>query len=311
MKIRIPVLILLAASLALDIALARDGEDAFAPRTFALAVDSPPEIPMPEAPRIEAIPTGTAATQAMEAAPAPSPMDESARTTAIVGLFVAVAENRPEAIASLLAAGIDADSQLPQPAPEELVERYRGTELEYIVRVMRGLTPLMLAAAAGHREAAAVLLGHGAKPGAKSKPHGTTPIWLAGHFGHIELLQMLLGVQPDSVAARTCIQIDLSGQMAVLVRDGMPETAVPISSGRRKFPTPRGEFVITDKHRQWKSTLYHASMPFFMRLSSRDFGLHAGHLPGYPASHGCIRLQRKDAERLFKEVPVGARVVIK
>jgi lipoprotein-anchoring transpeptidase ErfK/SrfK len=52
-------------------------------------------------------------------------------------------------------------------------------------------------------------------------------------------------------------------------------------------------------------------MPFYLRLSCRDFGLHAGHLPGYPASHGCIRLRNKDAAEFFKQVPVGAKVVIR
>ncbi len=65
------------------------------------------------------------------------------------------------------------------------------------------------------------------------------------------------------------------------------------------------------KHRQWKSTLYHAPMPLYLRLSCRDFGLHAGELPGYPASHGCIRMKKKDAEEFFSRVPVGTLVVIK
>ncbi|MBU3665735.1 MAG: L,D-transpeptidase [Chthoniobacterales bacterium] len=122
---------------------------------------------------------------------------------------------------------------------------------------------------------------------------------------------MLLGVKPDSEAARSLLEVDLAAQTARLSVDGTPAAPVPISSGRPSFPTPRGEFVITDKHRKWRSTIYPADMPFFMRLSCGDFGLHAGYLPGYPASHGCIRLNQEDAENFFKTVPIGTRVLIK
>jgi hypothetical protein len=56
--------------------------------------------------------------------------------------------------------------------------------------------------------------------------------------------------------------------------------------------------------------LYPAEMPFFLRLSCGDFGLHMGRLPGYPASHGCIRLPEKSARRLYASVPIGTLVEI-
>jgi lipoprotein-anchoring transpeptidase ErfK/SrfK len=118
-------------------------------------------------------------------------------------------------------------------------------------------------------------------------------------------------VQPGSDADRTRVEVDLSAQTATLIRDNATVKTAPISSGKKKFRTPTGEYVVTNKHRHWKSTLYGASMPFYLRLSCRDFGLHAGHLPGYPASHGCIRMRNKDAADFFKQVPVGAKVVIK
>jgi lipoprotein-anchoring transpeptidase ErfK/SrfK len=68
---------------------------------------------------------------------------------------------------------------------------------------------------------------------------------------------------------------------------------------------------VTDKHRKWRSTLYPADMPYFMRLSCGDIGFHQGNLPGHPASHGCIRMRRQDAAEFFKKVPVGTKVVIK
>jgi lipoprotein-anchoring transpeptidase ErfK/SrfK len=68
---------------------------------------------------------------------------------------------------------------------------------------------------------------------------------------------------------------------------------------------------VTHKYRHWKSTLYEdAPMPYFMRLSCRDFGLHAGVLPGYPASHGCIRLPEAKAAAFFAKVDVGTLVEI-
>jgi len=51
-------------------------------------------------------------------------------------------------------------------------------------------------------------------------------------------------------------------------------------------------------------------MPYFMRLNCRDFGMHAGVVASYPASHGCIRLPSGVARRLFSEIPVGTVVMI-
>jgi lipoprotein-anchoring transpeptidase ErfK/SrfK len=52
-------------------------------------------------------------------------------------------------------------------------------------------------------------------------------------------------------------------------------------------------------------------MPYFMRLSCLDFGMHEGVVPNYPASHGCIRLPGEVARRLFAEIPVGTLVTVK
>ena len=58
--------------------------------------------------------------------------------------------------------------------------------------------------------------------------------------------------------------------------------------------------------------MYHnASMPFFLRLSCSTVGLHAGVLPGYPASHGCVRLPSEVAKKLFQIIPRGTTVVIR
>jgi lipoprotein-anchoring transpeptidase ErfK/SrfK len=83
-----------------------------------------------------------------------------------------------------------------------------------------------------------------------------------------------------------------------------------ISTGKAGYATPTGEFVVTDKKLVHVSTIYKVEMPYFMRLSCKDFGMHEGYVPDYPASHGCIRLPSEAAHRLYKEVPIGTLVTI-
>jgi lipoprotein-anchoring transpeptidase ErfK/SrfK len=67
---------------------------------------------------------------------------------------------------------------------------------------------------------------------------------------------------------------------------------------------------VSEKDTTHISTIYHVAMPFYMRLSGRPFGTHAGYLPGYPASHGCIRMPKDKAALFFKNVIVGTSVRI-
>jgi lipoprotein-anchoring transpeptidase ErfK/SrfK len=169
----------------------------------------------------------------------------------------------------------------------------------------------MLAAGSGDADMVKLLMENGASPAARTKRHKTFALWLAGKGGHVAVMQHLLGISPDSEAAQLLIEVDLDAQTATLSRDGVATESAPVSTGRKGFRTPAGEYVVTDKHRKWRSTLYPADMPFFMRLSCGEIGFHEGKLPGYPASHGCIRMRRKDAAEFFKQVPVGTKVVIK
>lgn len=85
----------------------------------------------------------------------------------------------------------------------------------------------------------------------------------------------------------------------------------PISSGRIGFGTPTGVFTILGKERMHYSNLYEsAPMPNMQRLTWSGVALHAGDLPGYPASHGCIRLPRNFAKQLFDMTKMGGRVVV-
>ena len=66
-----------------------------------------------------------------------------------------------------------------------------------------------------------------------------------------------------------------------------------ISTGAKGHATPLGDFKILQKNRWHRSNIYsNAPMPFMQRLTWDGIAIHAGHLPGYPASHGCIRLPR-------------------
>ena len=84
-----------------------------------------------------------------------------------------------------------------------------------------------------------------------------------------------------------------------------------ISSGQTEYETPVGVFSVLEKKVEHYSNLYDdASMPFMQRLTWSGIALHAGVLPGYPASHGCVRLPPEYAERIFQLTKLGMRVVI-
>lgn len=84
-----------------------------------------------------------------------------------------------------------------------------------------------------------------------------------------------------------------------------------VSSGRDGYETPVGVYSVLQKEEEHYSNLYDdASMPFMQRLTWSGIALHAGQLPGYPASHGCVRMPDSFAQRLFPLTKVGMRVVV-
>ncbi len=85
----------------------------------------------------------------------------------------------------------------------------------------------------------------------------------------------------------------------------------PISSGRPGHATPTGVFSVLQKNKFHRSNIYSgAPMPFMQRLTWSGIALHAGALPGFPASHGCIRLPMAFAQDLWAMTRIGARVVV-
>lgn len=85
----------------------------------------------------------------------------------------------------------------------------------------------------------------------------------------------------------------------------------PVSTGKRGHETPVGTFPILQKKVHHRSNRYsNAPMPYMQRLTSYGIALHGGALPGYPASHGCIRLPHAFAKRLYGLTGPGTRVTV-
>ena len=109
----------------------------------------------------------------------------------------------------------------------------------------------------------------------------------------------------------TLLIVNLDTQRAILFRNGIPIAASTLSTGRPGYATPTGVFTILQKHVEHYSSKYdNAPMPYMQRLTWKGVALHAGYLPGYPASHGCIRLPREFARLLYGTTQLGMTVVI-
>jgi lipoprotein-anchoring transpeptidase ErfK/SrfK len=107
------------------------------------------------------------------------------------------------------------------------------------------------------------------------------------------------------------IVVSLSQQKAFVYKAGALLAASPVSTGRRGHETPTGTFPILEKQVHHRSNKYsNAPMPFMQRLTPYGIALHAGHVPGYPASHGCIRLPWGFAKRLYGLTGYGTTVTI-
>ncbi|VXC91226.1 L,D-transpeptidase family protein [Sphingomonas sp. AX6] len=105
--------------------------------------------------------------------------------------------------------------------------------------------------------------------------------------------------------------ISVPAQMAYIFRDGRMIGATTISTGKKGKATPLGLFEILQKREFHRSNLYsNAPMPFMQRLTWDGIALHGGDLPGYPASHGCIRMPNAFAKRLFALTAMGGRVLV-
>jgi len=134
------------------------------------------------------------------------------------------------------------------------------------------------------------------------------------------------------------IVVDVSKQRAYFYRGEVRVGETRCSTGKKGFDTQVGTFAVTQKDKNHLSNLYGtfvngtgsvvkrdvdmskmkvpegcsfqgAKMPFYMRFTG-GYGLHAGYVPDYPASHGCVRLPRVMAEHFFENVQVGTPVIV-
>jgi len=107
------------------------------------------------------------------------------------------------------------------------------------------------------------------------------------------------------------VYVDLSRQRATVYRNGVRIAVSTVSSGREGYETPTGVFTILQKDADHHSNKYNsAPMPYQQRLTWDGVALHAGGLPGYPESHGCVHLPMGFARALFGVTRLGATVVV-
>jgi lipoprotein-anchoring transpeptidase ErfK/SrfK len=109
----------------------------------------------------------------------------------------------------------------------------------------------------------------------------------------------------------TRLVLDLLTQMAYVYRGEKLVGATTMSSAKKGMVTPLGFWSILEKRPFYRSKKYdNAPMPWMQRIDSYGIALHGGNNPGYPASHGCVRLPMKFAEKLFTLTKVGSKVII-
>lgn len=158
-----------------------------------------------------------------------------------------------------------------------------------------------------------VLLGSATLPAAAPEPAGPPP--------QPQLAYDLGFAWPDLVTAPpppppppdrgVRMLVSLPQQKAWVFDDGVLIDTTPVSTGKRGHSTPAGTFPILQKKVHHRSNKYsNAPMPYMQRLTWGGVAIHAGHLPGYPASHGCIRLPRAFAKKLYGLTDFGTKVTI-
>lgn len=113
---------------------------------------------------------------------------------------------------------------------------------------------------------------------------------------------------PDGPLA---IIVSLTKQRVYVYRNGIQIGSSSCSTGKEGYETPTGIFTILEKEEEHYSKTYDdAPMPHMERLTWDGIALHAGKLPGYPASHGCVRLPTAFAEKLYAVTQIGTPVII-
>ena len=220
----------------------------------------------------------------------------------------AIASDDTPLFQALLAGGSDPNLVIPKTAEKQFTDLLKSKYLRMYIEADGGVNILMLAAGLGKTEYVRALLDAGANRNQHTTREKMIPLYFAAWTENWQCVQMLLGGGPQPEKLR--VEISLAKQHMSVIKDGATVFETKVSTGRNGFTTKPGYYVITDKDRDHRSTIYKCPMPYFMRLSCRDFGMHEGVVQPYPASHGCIRLPGDAAKKLFVDLPIGTVVSI-
>lgn len=235
----------------------------------------------------------------------PAPPTREGGTVPLIAY--AIASDDAPMFKTLLACGSDPNLFVPKTAEKEFAALIKSKYLRNYVQE-DGVNLLMLAAGLGKADYVRALLDAGADRNRHTPHEKMLPLYFAAWTENWQCVQMLLGGGPEPEQLR--VEISLAQQHAAVIKEGVTVFTTKVSTGRNGFTTKPGYYVITDKDRDHRSTIYKCPMPYFMRLSCRDFGLHEGVVQPYPASHGCIRLPGDAAKKLFVDLPIGTVVSI-
>lgn len=236
----------------------------------------------------------------------PAPPTREGGTVPLIAYAIA-SDNAP-LFRTLLACGSDPNIVIPKAAEKDFMALLKSKYLRLYIQEETGINLLMLAAGLGKSDYVRALLDAGADRNRSTPREKMLPLYFAAWTENWQCVQMLLGGGPEPEQLR--VEISLAKQHAEVIKDGITIFTTKVSTGRNGFSTPVGHYVITDKDRDHRSTIYKCAMPYFMRLNCRDFGMHEGVVQPYPASHGCIRLPGDAAKKLFVDLPVGTVVMI-
>ena len=115
----------------------------------------------------------------------------------------------------------------------------------------------------------------------------------------------------EALQGGVLVVVSLASQQAFVFRRGALWDSSPVSTGKKGNETPEGVFPILQKKVDHRSSLYDdAPMPYMQRLTWDGVALHAGRIPGFPASHGCIRLPSEFAKKLYGITDFSKTIVV-
>jgi hypothetical protein len=199
----------------------------------------------------------------------PAPPTREGGTVPLIAY--AIASDDAPLFQTLLACGADPNIVIPKAAEKEFIALIKSKYLRLYIQEETGVNLLMLAAGLGKADYVRALLDAGADRNRHTPREKMYALYFAAWTENWQCVQMLLGGGPEPEQLR--VEISLAQQHAAVIKDGVTVFTTKVSTGRTGFGTKPGYYVITDKDRDHRSTIYKCAMPYFMRLSCRDFGM--------------------------------------